>query len=180
MSLASSKEFPPSIYQPLTGTRAIRLITLLPGTEPGPICIDLDIVTLDSRTAYEALSYVWDDQKPSFLVSYGKQSILVTQNVHDALLELRSPETICYLWIDQICINQRDPNERSKQIFLMGEIYIRAKCAVVWLGQAEHDTALAFDTIRKLLAAFEYSDSIGESFFVGSVRDQGSRQYLLC
>jgi len=39
-----------------------------------------------------------------------------------------------FLWIDQICINQEDPNERSDQVGIMDKIYKRANMVLIWLG----------------------------------------------
>jgi hypothetical protein len=38
------------------------------------------------------------------------------------------------LWIDGVCINQTDILERNRQVQLMGEIYSRASCVLIWLG----------------------------------------------
>ena len=38
-----------------------------------------------------------------------------------------------YLWIDQVCINQEDPDERTMQVLLMREIYKKAAIVRVWL-----------------------------------------------
>jgi Heterokaryon incompatibility protein (HET) len=49
------------------------------------------------------------------------------------------------MWIDALCINQADPNECSRQVSMMREIYFQAKSVVVWLGSqdVEFDTCLA-------------------------------------
>ena len=41
------------------------------------------------------------------------------------------------IWIDAMCINQRDEEEIASQIGLMSQIYRRATSVVVWLGLAE-------------------------------------------
>lgn len=43
------------------------------------------------------------------------------------------------LWVDAICINQDDEDERTSQILLMGEIYSIAHQVIVWLGDYEED-----------------------------------------
>ncbi|TKA66014.1 hypothetical protein B0A55_09277 [Friedmanniomyces simplex] len=42
-----------------------------------------------------------------------------------------------WIFIDAICINQGDVEERSSQVALMGEVYRRANEVVVWLGSAD-------------------------------------------
>lgn len=39
-----------------------------------------------------------------------------------------------FLWIDAICINQADLDERNGQVRIMPEIYSKASCVIVWLG----------------------------------------------
>lgn len=39
-----------------------------------------------------------------------------------------------FLWIDAICINQADLEERSAQVRIMPRIYSNADCVIVWLG----------------------------------------------
>ncbi|KAF2023231.1 HET-domain-containing protein, partial [Setomelanomma holmii] len=38
------------------------------------------------------------------------------------------------IWVDRICINQSDDDERSHQVGLMGLIYRRARTVFIWLG----------------------------------------------
>ncbi len=38
------------------------------------------------------------------------------------------------LWIDQVCIEQNDKDEKSAPVKLMGEIYESAHEVLVWLG----------------------------------------------
>lgn len=39
-----------------------------------------------------------------------------------------------FVWIDALCINQNDLDERSAQVRLMPQIYSQASCVIVWLG----------------------------------------------
>lgn len=38
------------------------------------------------------------------------------------------------LWVDALCINQQDNDEKSSQVMMMRHIYARAKNVLVWLG----------------------------------------------
>ncbi|KAK8245475.1 heterokaryon incompatibility protein-domain-containing protein [Phyllosticta capitalensis] len=48
------------------------------------------------------------------------------------------------IWVDAICMNQDDEEEKKKQIPLMEEIYTWAECTYVWLGSGsvESDNAM--------------------------------------
>lgn len=39
-----------------------------------------------------------------------------------------------FFWIDAICINQSDLDERSRQVRIMPDIYSRASAVIIWLG----------------------------------------------
>lgn len=41
------------------------------------------------------------------------------------------------IWIDAICIDQGDPNERAQQVRLMKDIFSRASLTLVWLGEPD-------------------------------------------
>lgn len=49
-----------------------------------------------------------------------------------------------FIWIDAICIDQTDENEKAMQIPLMSEIYKRAYQVNVWLGLPSYGTGLVF------------------------------------
>ncbi|KUJ11334.1 CNVH-domain-containing protein [Mollisia scopiformis] len=44
-----------------------------------------------------------------------------------------------YIWIDALCINQEDNDEKAIQVGMMGRIYKSAKSVVVWLGRERQD-----------------------------------------
>jgi hypothetical protein len=48
------------------------------------------------------------------------------------------------IWIDAICINQEDEEEKGTQIPLMREIYSRARAVVVWMGLSTPETDVFF------------------------------------
>lgn len=54
------------------------------------------------------------------------------------------------IWIDAICINQQDNEEKAHQVRCMGDIYIRATRVVVWLGPAADDSDVALDWMTRL------------------------------
>ncbi|KAM7208048.1 Heterokaryon incompatibility protein (HET) domain containing protein [Naviculisporaceae sp. PSN 640] len=62
----------------------------------------------------------------------------IGHNLYLALLHLRSLTEPLTLWVDAVCINQNDLQERNSQVALMSFIYTRATAVVVWLGVREH------------------------------------------
>ena len=70
----------------------------------------------------------------------------ITQNLHSALQQLTSHwaqnrllSSGRYLWIDAICINQKNGQERIQQVRLMRRIYEQAGSIFVWLGRPENE-----------------------------------------
>jgi hypothetical protein len=54
------------------------------------------------------------------------------------------------MWVDSICIDQDSLIERNHQVRLMGEIYEKATTVLVWLGEPNEETMIAFDQLRIL------------------------------
>lgn len=67
----------------------------------------------------------------------GVAGFQVTDNLFRALQRLRHSDRTRLLWIDAICINQCDLDERSLQVQIMAEIYRTAWKLIVWVGDTE-------------------------------------------
>ncbi|KAK3358843.1 heterokaryon incompatibility protein-domain-containing protein [Lasiosphaeria hispida] len=52
-----------------------------------------------------------------------------------------------YIWVDQICINQSDLQERQAQVLLMGRIYRQAQKVPVWVGGEDEFARDGLETI---------------------------------
>lgn len=89
----------------------------------------------DRLIQYDALSYTWGNNATSEVITCDGSELLVTENLCQALLALRQPETKTrWLWVDAICINQEDDLEKARQIPSMFFIYQQATQVVAWLG----------------------------------------------
>jgi hypothetical protein len=62
----------------------------------------------------------------------------VNHNLYLAMLHLRSPTHPFTLWVDAICIDQADMEERNAQVAMMSFIYTRALKVAAWLGVKEY------------------------------------------
>jgi hypothetical protein len=74
--------------------------------------------------------------------------IKITQNLFDALTRLRCVKAR-NLWVDAICINQSDVEEKSRQIPLMKHIYELATQVVIWLGLEDDSTGRGLELIQQ-------------------------------
>ncbi|KAM0541958.1 hypothetical protein ACHAPJ_013020 [Fusarium lateritium] len=119
----------------LLGPQQIRLLHLLPASDINdPIESRLEIVALDQNPVYEALSYCWGDSTQLREIKCNHQEFQVTGSLFSALQHLRNEHSERTLWVDAICINQKDLEERQSQVLLMKDIYTKSNRAVIWLG----------------------------------------------
>jgi hypothetical protein len=129
----SSSMFP---YSPLDPNHdSIRLVVLEPSESTTPdIRCRLHHVTFREKTKYEALSYTWGDKLATEPIYIDGRLVWVGLNLREALDFLRDKQNERVLWIDAICINQADIQEKNRQLSIMPYIYTRAQTVVVWLG----------------------------------------------
>jgi Heterokaryon incompatibility protein (HET) len=60
--------------------------------------------------------------------------IFVTQNLKNALRNIRKREDPVWMWADAICINQQNDKEKGVQVQMMRDIYKTARIVTVFLG----------------------------------------------
>ncbi|KUI63621.1 Heterokaryon incompatibility protein 6, OR allele [Cytospora mali] len=102
-------------------------------------CIDLNDT---NRIQFDALSYSWGDIKYKAPILCNGVKVEVTLNCISAIYHLhrlqshrwmQEPLTI---WIDAICIDQEDEEEKTDlQVPLMGRIYANSRETYFWLGE---------------------------------------------
>ncbi|TFB02590.1 hypothetical protein CCMA1212_005341 [Trichoderma ghanense] len=114
-----------------------RLIFLSPGQWDDDIrCTLLPFNRLqDGYPPYKALSYVWGrwSRNPPEILVNGRK-VRVTTNLAVALRHLRHEVVDMVLWIDALCIDQSDTEERSSQVAQMRDIYNTAVEVIMFLG----------------------------------------------
>jgi Heterokaryon incompatibility protein (HET) len=132
--------------------RHIRLLKILPSESAWPrgILCDAD---LNALPQFNALSYAWggDDLGSNFFDCDGK-TMEVRENLFDFLQQASQKYLETPIWIDAICIDQRNDEEQNHQIQLMGEIYSKAARVLVWLGKSTPQEEVAFDFIPEIAA----------------------------
>lgn len=117
---------------------------------------------------YEAISYVWGDPQKRRDITIDGVTLSVTENLHGALTAFRhrpvagsseelnagkapaQRQQVRRLWVDAVCINQEDLQERLSQVKLMSFIYAGASRVLSWLGweTSEVGRFLIQDAIR--------------------------------
>ncbi|KAF5969550.1 WW [Fusarium coicis] len=144
-----------SPYQPLRSSDGqIRLLILHPAPKHDThIQCSLEPAILSSNPAYEALSYTWGDPGNGCNISLSKHDFLVGDNAAAALRRLRWKKKKRVLWIDAICINQTDVDEKNTQVPLMQKIYGQAQNVLVWLGEPTDGSILGMRLIQNRMAS---------------------------
>ncbi|KAK6703195.1 hypothetical protein SNK04_013083 [Fusarium graminearum] len=100
---------------------------------------------------YAALSYVWGDEKDTTIIAINNKRRRVTTNLAKALSAFVQDgefEDGYKLWVDAICINQQDMDERARQLRKMRHIYGDAWSVVAWLGEPSFQSDSAIQLIR--------------------------------
>lgn len=154
------------IYDPLKKDE-FRVLVLAPAPESYyPLVCKLETWPIPSsrstKKQYAALSYVWgqgvdngrlcllppkyDTLSLSNSDEWGSAmkkaiSIPIRDNLFRALLRLRRHgpgSQPVVLWVDFICINQENADEKTEQLPRMVDIYRNARNVCVWLGEADN------------------------------------------
>jgi hypothetical protein len=168
-------------YEPLNkNKKEIRLLFLGPALEGEDdihaylIHVDLDIGLLDvhrNAIGFEALSYVWGNVHPACQIYLDDQKTDIRPNLNAALKQLRSKGSH-FVWVDALCINQRDIDEKNHQVPLMTSIYSKAREVILWLGEPADDSHLAMSLLSQwhsklsngAATAYSISESRHEQF----------------
>lgn len=136
----------------------IRLLCLPPGPRSGQIKCSLITTRLSQALEFDAVSYCWGPLLDRDFIYIAHEKEHRGSAVGDALGVPNSiiPFLHCargqhnrrtrVLWIDSICINQNDPEERSREVLKMSKIYSKATNTISWLGpeQDSSDGAISY------------------------------------
>lgn len=143
-----------SPYSPLDpALKQIRVLILHPGPASAELCCSLAYTSLaaDDRRTYEAVSYCWGDVKAVETIKLDGRSFAITQSAGGALRAFREEAEDRCIWLDAICINQQDDEERGLQVSIMGDIYRAATRALVWLGDDDGTFGDAYTLMTALI-----------------------------
>ncbi|KAI0861775.1 HET-domain-containing protein [Xylaria cubensis] len=158
----------PTIYQPLEpGVKSIRVLELLPSVFEADLRGILRTVALNDKPSYEALSYTWGTRTEGRTLKIRQNTkwmsrsneLPITDNLFRALRRLRYLLKPRVLWVDAVCINQEDIDERSAQVALMAEIYSNASSTAIWLGDVG-DTTIHDSDLTPAQRSLHFASSI--------------------
>ncbi|KAG5770031.1 hypothetical protein H9Q72_002939 [Fusarium xylarioides] len=142
----------------------IRLLHVEPGAFDDPIRCSFRLASLkeveSKRIDFHALSYCWGDptEREDIFLSKegdfgnGKEGMpfSIGKSAAQALRRLRLEDETLVIWIDAVCINQDDLEERAQQVTLMSQIYSLASVVHIWLGEDNHGVEACLKLIRDI------------------------------
>jgi hypothetical protein len=130
------------LYRPLQAERKeIRLLLVKAGEGDQPLVGELQHASLESadRPQYETISYCWGDSTKTTTVILNDKETTVPLSSMIVLRRVRQSTQDRLVWIDALCINQRDVDERGQQVALMEDIYSSTVQNLIWLGHGDED-----------------------------------------
>lgn len=155
-SFGSERENKQYEYTPISGEHKIRLFVIQPGSFDDGICGELVEVNFLLGPTFDALSYTWADEqgdaaRSGKIYSVPDFSIIgVTKNCEMAIRRLRHPKKERRVWIDAVCIDQDNAQERTHQIAQMSSIFTSARRVIAYTGEGTDQTDMLFDWLNGL------------------------------
>jgi hypothetical protein len=152
-------------YHPLNGARReIRVLDLVDKSE----CV-LHHVSLNDDPEFFALSYYWGpptSTRPFSVRETGgvmpASDVLIRRTVADFLSNLYVLYGQITVWLDVMCIDQRNVDEQSAQVAMMGEIYQRAQGVYAWMGGWDPDMEYFFEHCTAMIGGTTNTTPDGE------------------
>ncbi len=154
-------------YKPLSiAKQEIRLIVLKPTEDDAEVLrCSLKHFAHAQAPEYVALSYCWGDSTKKLAIWIDGRCIYVNENLGEALYVLRG-QGFRRLWVDAICINQQDDEEKSSQVLRMSAIYRTAEEVAVWLGNSDRASRDIFKLANHIAASPGTFDFVSDDFMV--------------
>lgn len=99
--------------------------------------------------AYYAISYAWGDSKSSKTILINDKPFQVGTSCELVLKQVHRYEKSRYYWIDALCIDQNNIDEKSKQVAMMGNIYKKAAHVLACVGRHGDDSRFLFQEFEQ-------------------------------
>lgn len=135
-------------YTTLSGPDYIRLLDVnVRKTGFGrEIIYDFRIVSLDNHSDYTAISYCWGPQTEAARLKFsdGHHSLPLSQTLSDLFTSLQKRSAKFTVWIDALCINQEDLEEKVSQVRRIGAVFSSVREVLLWLGGSDEISREAF------------------------------------
>lgn len=138
-------------YDPIAhGSGNIRLVRMVTGNDSKEVHCIVTAHSLENPPSYTALSYTWGRYDTDCGLWLTDQRHVIRKNLHRFLKQAQSSPKLRnrYFWIDALCIDQLNDEERTHQVAQMAEIFKKAQDVLVWLGPAYGKSDFAMEAVN--------------------------------
>ncbi|OCK74131.1 hypothetical protein K432DRAFT_256377, partial [Lepidopterella palustris CBS 459.81] len=126
----------------------VRLLELEPGNFADDIVCHLQPASLDDHPTCVAFSYAPDESSTLMPISCNGIRVKAKQEIFALLRSVRLPAEGHLYWVDELCINQSDFQERNHQVRIMKDIWRRASLVAAYVGEETEDTPAAMEILK--------------------------------
>ncbi|SCO36554.1 uncharacterized protein FFMR_04133 [Fusarium fujikuroi] len=143
-------------HEPLTNPAGqIHLVEIISQTGM-PLELSISAHQITRSPSYFAVSYTWGDSRLAKDIKVNGKSMVVTENCRYTLTQVRDryqsrPGEHIFIWIDSICIDQDDNDEKSYQASMMSAIYTGASRVLACVGPHQDNS----DILRNFFDSLE-------------------------
>lgn len=135
----------------------IRLLEILDDNYSKAIQVACRLTTWPANSVppYHAISYTWGEAESNTAILINDKPFSVRTNCEFVLKQARRHGQSRYYWVDAVCINQKNLEEKSKQVLMMGSIYKEARHVLACVGDHADDSLFFCQTLRRFLPVGE-------------------------
>lgn len=137
-------------YEPLPDAQThIRLLKIIDAQAGQLAKCTLTTWPLESIPSYCAISYTWGDPSDTTVIEVNTKRKIVRPNCEYVLQQGFASDWNGYYWVDAICIDQQNIDEKNLQVAMMGDLYQKATRVFACVGPAADDSDYLFDFLKK-------------------------------
>ncbi|KAH6875807.1 heterokaryon incompatibility protein-domain-containing protein [Alternaria rosae] len=144
-------------------TTHFRLLHILCGDFGQHVECEISSWLIDDAASYYAISYTWGDPAETTEITVNGKPLVVRRNCEYVLQQAFATKASRYYWVDAICIDQTNIQERSHQVGIMGDIYSEARHVFACVGPHADDSKYLMATIDRQRPILETINEWGQS-----------------
>lgn len=142
-------EPPDFVYDELPDANEyIRLLKILDARKGNTVQCSIFSCPKVAAPKYIAISYTWGHPTSTASIRLNGKRAVVRQNCRDVLRQAYAHDADQYYWVDALCINQKNLEEKSDQVATMGSTYANAIRVLACVGPTFSDSGFFFDFLN--------------------------------